>query len=235
MSVNKTDVVIVAAGSSTRMGTPKQWLELDGLPVLGHTLCAFEQVEEVGRIVVVARTEDVPRVIQLSKQWGITKPVTAVEGGATRQQSVALGVCSLVDSDASLIAIHDGARPLATPTLIRRVIDAAASDGAAAAAIPVKDTIKQVDEAGFVTQTPPRHMLRAVQTPQVFRFDDYRFALKQAAEKGIDCTDDCQLMEQAGFAVRLVDGEEENLKITTPFDVDLAVAILQSRHEEEMI
>jgi 2-C-methyl-D-erythritol 4-phosphate cytidylyltransferase len=210
-------------------------LELDGLPVLGHTLCAFEQVEEVGRIVVVARTEDIPRIIQLSKQWGITKPLTAVEGGATRQQSVALGVYSLVDSNAELIAIHDGARPLVTPTLIRRVIEAAATHGAAAAAIPLKDTVKQVDEAGFVTNTPPRHMLRAVQTPQVFHFEKYRYALKQAAEKGIDCTDDCQLMEQSGFAVLLVDGEEENIKITTPFDTDLAVSILQSRHGEETL
>lgn len=235
MLAKKTDVIIVAAGGSTRMGVPKQWLELDGLPVLGHTLCTFEQVEEVGRIVVVARTEDIPRIVKLSHQWGITKPLTAVEGGATRQQSVTLGVHSLLDSDADLIAIHDGARPLATPALIERVIDAAAHYGAAAAAVAVKDTIKRVDVDGFVVDTPLRHTLRAVQTPQVFCFADYRQALKLAAEKGLDCTDDCQLMEQAGFAVKLVDGEEENLKITTPLDMELAASILQHRHKEETV
>ena len=233
MTTKKTDVIIVAAGGSTRMGAPKQWLELEGLPVLGHTLCTFEQVEEVGRIVVVARTEDIPRVVKLSRQWGITKPLTAVEGGATRQQSVTMGVHSLVDSDADLIAIHDGARPLVTPALIGRVIDAAANDGAAAAAVAVKDTVKQVDADGFVVNTPLRSTLRAVQTPQVFRFADYRKALKLAAEKGLDCTDDCQLMEQAGFAVKLVDGDEENLKITTPLDMKLAASILHHRHKEE--
>lgn len=228
----RTDVIIVAAGSSTRMGKPKQWLELCGTPVLGHTLRAFDRVPEVGRLVVVARTEDIPRILKLAEELSIQKPLTAVEGGATRQQSVTAGVHSLVDSDAPLLAIHDGARPLATPAMIRRVIEAAAEYGAAAAAVPLKDTVKQVDEFGFVTATPPRHMLRAVQTPQIFETAAYRLALQKAAEEGRDYTDDCQLMEAAGSRVRLVEGEECNLKITTPADMRLAECFMKQQKEE---
>lgn len=231
MTALQTDVIIVAAGSSTRMGKPKQWLELCGTPVLGHALRAFDRVAEVGRLVIVARTEDIPRILQLAEELAIQKPLTVVEGGATRQQSVAAGVHSLVDSEAPLLAIHDGARPLATPEMIRRVIEAAAEYGAAAAAVPMKDTVKQVDEFGFVTATPPRHTLRAVQTPQIFETIAYRRALQKAAEEGRDYTDDCQLMEAAGARVRLVMGEESNLKITTPADMLLAECFVKQQEE----
>ena len=233
MNVLTTDVIVVAAGNSTRMGTPKQWLELAGIPVLGHTLRAFDQVPQVGRLVTVARTEDIPRILKLAHQLQIQKPLTVVEGGATRQQSVTAGVHSLVDSTAPLLAIHDGARPLVTPALIRRVIEEAAATGAAAAAIPVKDTIKVADSAGFVTQTPPRRLLWAVQTPQIFAAGTYRRALQKAADDGLDFTDDCQLIEYVGGRVKLVMGEESNLKITTPADMRLAEGFLQMQKEQE--
>lgn len=218
----KTDVVLVAAGNSTRMGCPKLWLTLGGHPVLGHSLRLFDAMPEVGRIVVVSRTEDIPRILALAKAQGIVHPLTVVEGGSTRQQSVTAGVHSLLDSRAPLIAIHDGARPLVTAELVRRVIDAAQTYGAAAPAVMLKDTVKQVDEFGFVCATPNRQSLRAVQTPQIFDAVLYRRALQTASDAGLDYTDDCQLIEACGTRVRLVEGEERNIKITTPSDMALA-------------
>lgn len=222
-----TDVVLVAAGQSSRMGCPKLWLELEGLPVLGHSLRLFDGMPEIGRLVVVARTEDIPRIVSLAKQQGITHPLTVVEGGSTRQQSVAAGVHSLLDSQAPLLAIHDGARPLVTSELTRRVIDAALTYGAAAPAVMLKDTVKQVDDFGFVCATPKRRMLRAVQTPQIFDAALYRRALQAASDSGQDYTDDCQLAEACGMRVRLVEGDERNIKITTPPDMCLARFFLE--------
>ncbi len=223
----RTDVIIVAAGSSVRMGCPKMWLMLNGLPVIGHALRLFDSLPETGRLVVVSRTEDIPRLLSFSEELKITHPLTVVEGGSTRQQSVAAGVHSLVDSRAPLIAIHDGARPLASAELVRRVIGAAHTFGAAAPAVMLKDTVKQVDEFGFVCATPSRQFLRAVQTPQIFAADLYRRALQAASDAGTDYTDDCQLVEACGARVRLVEGEERNLKITTPSDLPLAELFLQ--------
>ena len=225
--------LIVAAGSSQRMGQPKQWIELSGVPVLGHTLRAFESTGRVSSIVVVTREEDVARVQKLAQQLSLHKGAAVVPGGTTRQQSVAAGLAAM-PPQTQLVAIHDGARPFATPAMIDRVIATAQRTGAAAAAVRVKDTIKQADAAGLVQQTPDRSGLWSVQTPQIFRLDQYRQAMQHAQAAGLDLTDDCGVMEAAGVPVTLCEGDYRNIKITTPEDILTARAFLQERGEASM-
>ena len=155
---------------------------------------------------------------------------TVVKGGATRQQSVRAGVEAL-PAECSYIAIHDGARPLVTGEVFSRCLESARLHGAAAAAVPVKDTIKQAGPGGRVAGTPDRSCLWAVQTPQIFRRGLYRQAAEQAAEHGLDFTDDCQLVERLGCPVRLWEADYANIKITTPEDVAFAEGILRQRKE----
>ena len=153
-----------------------------------------------------------------------------IRGGESRAHSVLLAALE-VSSETELLAVQDGARPLVTPELIDRVITAAARCDAAAPAVPVKDTVKTVREDGAVEQTLDRDTLRAVQTPQVFQADLLKAALQSAVESQIPITDDCSAVERLGKVVFLVEGDEENLKITTPVDLILAEAILQAREE----
>ncbi len=222
----KTVAVILAAGNSTRMGFPKQLAPLNGMPVLAHTLLQFENAPSVDGILLVARPEDFEVFSALCEQHHITKFIGICPGGATRQQSAKNSLDAL-PADTELIAVHDGARPLCDPALIERVIAKAKESGAAAAAVPVKDTIKRVDENGRVTETVDRAALRQVQTPQVFRLSLYRDALAAAIKDGADLTDDCQLFERTGLPVTLVEGSDRNIKITTPADLAIAAILLK--------
>ena len=211
--------VIVAAGNSTRMGTPKQFLPLCGRPLIAYTLAAFESCAAIGEIVVVARHEDRARLQELASAYGITKLSAIVCGGDTRQQSVKNGVdaCS-----AAFVAIHDGARPLITPDLIEQVVQAAVQYGAAAAAVRTKDTVKIADENGMIMSTPDRATVWNVQTPQIFERTVFERAWENAAQHGLSVTDDCQLAEAIGQSVKLVEGSYRNIKVTTPEDVAIA-------------
>ena len=220
--------VIVAAGGSTRMGRNKQLLPLLGVPALARTLWAFEQAECVGWIVLVCRSADRTALADLAQISGVTKLAAVVSGGDTRQRSVAAGV-KAAPAEASFLAIHDGARPLVTPGLINAVIRDAALYGASAPAVPVKDTIKEADDRGFILATPDRSRLRAVQTPQVFQKEAYLDALRRAAK---DFTDDCQLFESLGLPVHLCEGSYDNFKLTTAGDIPAAEAVLRSREKE---
>lgn len=221
----KTVAVILAAGNSTRMGFSKMTAPLCGKPVILHTLKAFEETTCIDAVLLVARVADKPLFEQLCKESGITKLCGICEGGTTRQQSAENSLASL-PADTDLIAVHDGARPLISPAVIERTVEAAKKYGAAAAAMPVKDTIKVVGEDNFVVSTPARSTLRQVQTPQVFNLQLYKEAFADAKAAGTDFTDDCQLFERAGRQVKLVEGGYENLKITTPEDLVLAGALL---------
>ena len=223
--------VVVAAGGSTRMGVPKQLIPLRGVPVIARTLLALDAAELVDEIVLVARQEDMLPFYTLCKQYGVRKVTAIVPGAATRQQSVAAGVAA-ARSGAAYFAIHDGARPLIRPSTADWVIEEAFACGAAAAAVPVKDTVKEADENGFIAGTPDRSRLWNVQTPQVFEADLYRRAMEQAAALGEDFTDDCQLVERMGCPVRLCRADYANIKITTPEDVAFAEAILRERDDE---
>lgn len=217
--------VIAAAGSSSRMGGRDKLAEpLDGIPVILRTLAAVEAVPEIREIVVVTREDRVEEYRRLLGQCSRLRAV--VLGGSTRQESVRNGVRAL-SPDCTLAAIHDGARPLVTPEVFARCIEAARSCGAATAAVPVKDTIKLADEAGQVLDTPDRSRLWAVQTPQIFDRERYLRAAEEAERRGLSCTDDCQLFEAMGWEVQLVMGDYRNLKLTTPEDFLAAGAYLE--------
>ena len=223
--------LVAAAGSSSRMGGVNKLLQpLDGVPVLARTLTALQQARRVDTIVVAAREEDFLTISQLCMTYGITKCAKVVRGGESRAHSVLLAALE-AGEDAELLAVQDGARPLVTPDLIDAVAEQAAQRGAAAPAVPVKDTIKAVRSDGTVAETLDRSVLRAVQTPQIFQRDLLKAALQAAIEGNIPVTDDCSAVERMGKRVYLVEGDEENLKITTPVDLILAEAILRDREE----
>jgi len=221
--------LVAAAGSSSRMGGMNKLLEpLDGIPVLARALMALEQASRVNEIVIATREEDLVEISQLCKIYGISKCSKVVRGGESRAHSVMLAALE-ASSDVELLAVQDGARPLVTPELIDRVIEKAARCNAAAPAIPVKDTVKVAGEDGAIKETLDRSVLRAVQTPQVFQSDLLKAALQAALEANVPVTDDCSAVERLGKVVFLIDGDEENLKITTPIDLILAEAILRAR------
>ena len=223
--------LVAAAGSSSRMGGINKLLEpLEGVPVLVRTLTALQMANRVDEIIVATREEDLVEISRLCRDYGITKCTKVVRGGESRGHSVLLAALE-AGEDIDLLAVQDGARPLVTPELIDRTIAAAAKCGAAAPAVPVKDTIKSVGQGNTVTQTLDHSILRAVQTPQVFDGALLKAALQNALEHQLPITDDCSAVEQLGKAVLLVDGDEENLKITTPIDLVLAAAILKDREE----
>lgn len=219
--------VIVAAGSGTRMGEDKLMLELGGATVIERTLLALERCECVDELVVVTQSAKIPAIARLARERGVSKLKCVVEGGADRTQSAYLGVheCS---ERAELIAIHDGARPLVTPELVERAVQAAAERGAAAPAIHVKDTVRQA-RGGRVLRTLERDELYLMQTPQVFRAELIRQALGEAARLGVSLTDDCAAVMLLDAEVFLIEGSEENLKLTTPADVFAASAIIDAR------
>ena len=218
--------VIVAAGSASRMGgIDKVMAPLGGEPMILRTVRAFENCEAVKEIVIVTREDLMGPIAELCS--GFTKIRSVVQGGSSRQESVKLGLLAL-SKEVRLAAVHDGARPLVSGELIDKVIRAAHSYGAAAPAIPVKDTIK-VFEGGFIAATPDRSTLRAVQTPQVMDRDLLLGALEKAEQEGIALTDDCSAVEHIGMRVRLVEGEERNLKVTTPLDLKIAELLLEEK------
>ena len=216
--------VIVAAGSASRMGgIDKVMAPLGGEPMILRTVRAFQQCEAITEIVVVTRQDLIQPIMDLCRDMDKVRAVVA--GGGSRQESVWLGLNALSDK-ARLAAIHDGARPLISDALIDKTVRAANTYGAAAPAIPVKDTIK-VEKGGLIDSTPDRATLRAVQTPQVFDFDLLRGALQKAQKEGAALTDDCSAVERLGMKIRLVQGEERNLKVTTPIDLKIAEMLLE--------
>lgn len=208
----------------------KQLLPLCGKPAVAYTLEAFEQASSIQELVVVCRAQDQKAMEDICRQYNITKKRALVEGGDTRQKSVLQGVRAASPS-ATHFAIHDGARALILPAEIDRVVEDGIQYQASALAVPVKDTIKTADCNGFVTSTPDRSTLWSVQTPQVFEKNLYLEAVRQAADKGADYTDDCQLAEHAGAKVHLCMGSYENSKLTTVDDIIVAEQIIRNREE----
>lgn len=216
--------VIVAAGSASRMGgIDKVMAPLGGTPMVARTAAAFQNCDAIAEIVIVTRPDLIRPISALCA--GMDKVRAVVAGGSSRQESVWLGLNALSE-DIQLAAIHDGARPLVSNLVIDRTVRAANSYGAAAPAVPVKDTIKVV-KGGLVEKTPDRATLQAVQTPQVFDFDLLRGALKKAEEEKAAVTDDCSAVERLGMKVKIVEGDERNLKVTTPMDLKIAEMLLE--------
>lgn len=216
--------VIVAAGSASRMGgIDKIMAPLGGEPVIKRTVRQFQECEAIREIVVVTRPDLIIPVMDLCHEFSKVKAVVA--GGDSRDASVSMGMNTL-SAKCKLVAVQDGARPFADWQLIDRVVRAANTYGAAAPAIAVKDTVKVV-RGGIVKETPDRSALKAVQTPQVFDFDLLRGALKKARQDGVTLTDDCAAVEYMGMSVKIVEGDEKNIKITTPLDLKIAELIME--------
>ena len=216
--------VIVAAGNASRMGgIDKVMAELNGEPMIVRTVRTFQTCEAIKEIVIVTREDLILPIMKLCADFDKVKAV--VVGGANRAESVMMGLAALSDK-VKLAAVQDGARPLITHEVIDRTVRAAHSYGAAAPAIPVKDTIKVVN-GGVVASTPDRKTLQAVQTPQVFDLDVLKGALKKAFEDKAEITDDCSAVERMGMSVKIVEGDERNIKVTTPLDLAIAKLLLE--------
>jgi 2-C-methyl-D-erythritol 4-phosphate cytidylyltransferase len=221
--------IVVAAGKGTRLGgnRPKQFLELDGVPVIVHTLRQFERCKEIDEVIVVLPADDVAGFQSLAREFKLQKLSRVIAGGATRAQSVQRGLA--VIDEAELVAVHDGVRPFVTPAEIDQVMASARATGAAILVAPVADTIKEIKD-DRVVRTLQRTQLRRALTPQCFRFD----LLKQAYERlieveaeGIEVTDDCLLVERLGVEIAAVEGSSRNIKITRAEDLVLGEALLR--------
>jgi len=221
--------VIPAAGAGLRMGraTAKQFLEVDGKPILALTLEKFQACRAIDGIVLVAPPDD----LELCKRtiidrYGLTKVTSVIAGGERRQDSVRLGV-EASGGEYGLIVIHDGVRPFIETGLIERAVLAAMKDRAIITGLPAKDTVKKADEGGFILETFERKTLWLVQTPQVFRYEDIIAAHRRALlEQWDDVTDDASLIEKMGIPVKIILGSEYNIKVTTPQDMELARYLL---------
>lgn len=220
--------VIVSAGNSTRMGgINKQFLELNGTPVIANTITAFQRSSIIDEIIIVTRECDIDAVAKLVDKYEFTKVANIVAGGETRQLSVYNGVIS-ASNITDLVVIHDGARPLVSDRVITETVKYAAEFGAAATGVKVKDTVKVVDDNDNIIDTPDRTYMRFIQTPQVFNKKLYLDAVN-TVENSKDFTDDCKLLEAYGRTVKFIEGDYENIKITTPEDIELAESYLKRR------
>ncbi len=218
-------VIIVAAGSSLRMGENKQLMLLGGIPVIAHTLLKFENCDAVSRIILVTRDEDIFTMQMLCEKYNISKLSDIVCGGASRQASVRKGLSRVAENEDNVL-IHDGARPLVENDVITSVADALKNYSAVTCAVKVKDTIKKIDRDGKIITTVPRENLVAVQTPQGVRVKEYLEAIEKCGDVSL-FTDDTSIMEAAGFECVTVEGSYKNIKITTKEDIAAALSFLE--------
>ncbi|MGA2558449.1 MAG: 2-C-methyl-D-erythritol 4-phosphate cytidylyltransferase [Terracidiphilus sp.] len=227
-------VILPAAGLGTRMAgpQPKQFLALDGLPILIHSLRAFAAVERVTAIYVAVRKPEIERVEAQVAEYGFASQVRVVEGGDHRQESVAHALTALPAQADDVVLVHDAVRPLIDAATIERTIDAVLAHGAAIVGMPAVDTIKQVERTAhgaLITSTIPREFVVLAQTPQGFRFGLLQRAFAEATADGFVGTDEASVVERAGIPVAVVHGSQVNLKITQPGDIELAEFYLRQR------
>ncbi len=219
------NAVIVAAGNSLRMGMGinKQFLLIDDIPVLAHTLMSFEKAQSISNIIIVTKSDDIITVNDMVREFNISKIKAIVPGGNSRAESVMCGLNQVENN--SFVAVHDGARPFITPQKIDELVNLAHKYSAVAPGLVLKDTIKIVNSDNTVVTTPDRSTLRAIQTPQIFKTDELKLAYIRGNESGFEGTDDCSYMENIGISVYIADGEYTNIKVTTPDDIPIAEAI----------
>ncbi len=223
-------LLIPAAGMGRRMGSDrnKLLLTLLGKPLLAWTLLAAEAARDTSGIGIIGQVADQADFKAILAQMSLSKPVQLIPGGETRQESVYNGLQAL-PAAAKRVLIHDGARCLATPQLLDRCATVLLDCPGLIAAVPVKDTIKVVNETGIIQDTPDRRQLWAAQTPQGFDVQLLKQCHEQGRSLGWEVTDDAALFERCGLPVRIVEGEETNLKVTTPVDLAIAEFILRQR------
>ena len=227
----KTIAIIPAGGAGRRLGSAvaKQYLLLDGVPVLARTLKIFQQSKFIDKIVLVVPEDDLLSARkQLVEKYDLTKVINIVAGGKERQDSVRNGLCAIA-RECDVVVIHDGVRPLLTEEMINKVVVAAKNVGASSMGVKVKDTVKQTTDSDLVVSTVPRNNLWLTQTPQAFAFDILRKAYTAAASDNFYGTDDASLVERIGAKVKMIAGSYENIKITTPDDLIVAEAFIKNK------
>lgn len=229
--MSKVTALITAAGMGRRMGktVAKQFLSLGDKPLLAHTLLVFQHSEDIDEIIPILSQEDIENCLRdVIERYHISKVKTLVVGGKERQDSVANGLKKL-EKDTSVVLVHDGVRPFVTLEMIKETVDLARKGECVVVGVPVKDTIKEVDNAGVIHHTLDRNRLWAIQTPQVFPFTVLKRAYEESYKQKIYGTDEATLVERSGGKVRVIMGSYENIKITTPEDLVLAEEILRRR------
>jgi len=222
--------IVPAAGLGRRMGgSRKPFLEIGGVPVVVHSLLLLQSIKSIAEIIPAVRPEDIPDMRAMIEQYQITKAVRIAPGGAERQDSI-FNALQLVDCNVcGIVLVHDAVRPFADAAMVMRLIDAAAEGFGAIPGVPLKDTVKIVGKGNFVESTPSREKLVAVQTPQAFTCDMLKRAYECAMADGVYATDDAALVERIGGRVVVVPGSYDNIKITTPEDLEIAEIIHRKR------
>ncbi len=227
-----TTAIITVGGSGKRMeaadGTTKQFMKLNGIPVVAKTLIEFDSSPYIDEIIIVSKEDEIGLYTQMIDEHSLTKVKRIVKGGSTRQESVLNGFKAVSDK-CEYVAIHDGVRCLITQENIKNVIKSAYAANCACAATKIYDTLKMADSDMYIDSTLDRSRIWAAQTPQVFKSDIYRACAFSAKKEGLSVTDDCMLVEYYGFKIKLVDCGRNNLKITTKDDLVIAEAILNAR------
>ncbi len=225
---NRVVAVVPAAGRGARMGgnIPKQFLSLGDIPILVYALRTLESVQSITDIIVVIPQADQAFCREdIIQRYGIRKVTDIVAGGLRRQDSVRNGVMAITETPA-LVVVHDGVRPFVSKEIVMNAVQVAMESGAALVAIPMKDTVKRVNQEGYVEDTLNREDLWLAQTPQVFRYSWLREAHELAEAQDLEVTDDAGLIEQLGYPISIVEGSAHNIKITRPEDLALGEAIL---------
>lgn len=226
-----TSAIILAAGSSSRMGgVSKQFMDVDGMPVIARTVCEFDRAACIDEIIIVAKQEELSKYDGFSEKYSIKKPIKLVLGGNSRQESSRFGI-DAVNEKSKFVAIHDAARCLITCDMIDKVCHGAYLHGGAILAVRAIDTVKVGDKNAFIDSTPERKYVWQAQTPQVFKTNAFRMASYVARDENFEGTDDASLLEHVHIPVKLVEGSRENIKITEPVDIHFAEAVLASRKE----
>ena len=231
----KTIAIIPAGGAGKRMGAglPKQYLSLHGIPILVHTLRVFQWSALIDEILLVVPEGDIPNVQRdLLQRYRISKVRLVLHGGRERQDSVRNALAHLCDEDEGVL-IHDGVRPFVTGELIERAVAGAEMFGAVAVGVPIRDTVKTVNDAGAVVKTVSREGLWLTQTPQAFRREVILVAYARAEADGFYGTDDASLVERTGFTVRMIEGDGDNIKVTMPEDLKRGEMILRRFQRKE--
>jgi 2-C-methyl-D-erythritol 4-phosphate cytidylyltransferase len=228
--MDKVSVIIPAGGVGKRFGgdKPKQYLAIDGVPIIIRTLLCFERCERINNVVIAAHDDWIDHMWQIVKKYKIIKVKEIVSGGKERLNSIDNTLISegIIDSD--IVLVHDAVRPFVSEELINKVIVATEEFGAAIPGLHPKETIKSADRNNRVSSTLDRSMLWSIQTPQGFKYSVLKKAYRNAIENNYFGTDDSSLVEKLGHKVKIIPGEEQNIKITTPFDMTIASEILKS-------
>ena len=231
----KTVAIIPAGGVGKRLKShiAKQYLILDSLPVLVHTLKVFQNSKNIDEIIIALPPEDLVYMRQeLIEKYGLTKVINAIAGGNERQDSVR-NCLMAIQENCDIVVIHDAVRPFITQELIKQVLDAAKTTGAAVAGVKTKDTIKEIKENNMIGATVPRNNLWLAQTPQAFKFELLKEAYQRAYEEKFYGTDDASLVERQGKEVKMIEGFSENIKITTNEDMQTADALMKKRNKSD--